>query len=427
MADLGVTFGARIAVAVSGGPDSMALLRLAHEWATANGRRMVALTVDHRLRAESAAEAAGVGAWCASLGIEHHILTWDGGAQVRQFHRSAQDAARDARYGLLAAWCRANDVRELLLAHHAEDQIETFLMRLARGSGVRGLAAMNSVTRRAGITLARPLLAAAKSDLVATCARFGQDWALDPSNQDPKYARVRMRRARELLGQEGLSDERLLATIGHLQRAWRMIAAEVAAAQVSVCTWNELGVVTLSAPRLFVLPEEVALRLLAGVLMRAGGQTHGPRFEALRRLFAKLRAPRLAPTTLHGCAISRSGDAVTVAREARHLPEAMDLAPGGTVTWDNRFDITRADSAGEKSWRLRAYRNTDRAILNTWAAAHELADMPARQRSTLPVLDDDRGLLAVPHMGLWRPDAQSCAASLTVRFVADRDGEDEEL
>ncbi|MBF0335348.1 MAG: tRNA lysidine(34) synthetase TilS, partial [Alphaproteobacteria bacterium] len=178
-----------IAVALSGGADSMALALLADRWAAARGGVAHALTVDHRLRPESGAEAAQVAAWMASLGIGHHILARMGERPVGDL----QAAARAARHALLEDWCRARGVPHLLLAHHREDQAETLLLRLARGSGLDGLAAMAPIAERPFARLLRPLLDVPRARLEATLERAGQSWIDDPSNADRAYARVRLR------------------------------------------------------------------------------------------------------------------------------------------------------------------------------------------------------------------------------------------
>ena len=222
MAPFAIAAGARIAVAVSGGADSMALTRLLSAWAGAHGVNLAAVTVDHRLRAEAAAEARQVAGWLEPLGIAHTTLIWEQGAQEAK-GRSLQKAARDARYGLMAAWCAAEGRSHLFLAHHADDQVETFLIRLTRGSGVSGLAAMMPATTlgTAGgsVVLARPLLGFAKADLLAVCRTLNQPWIEDPSNTNTASARVRFRQAARLLEEEGLTRGRLLETVGHMQRA----------------------------------------------------------------------------------------------------------------------------------------------------------------------------------------------------------------
>lgn len=305
---------AAVAVAVSGGADSMALTLLAADWAKARGIRMTALTVDHRLRAESASEAQNVRDWLTLRGIAHETLAWTEGERVRHLDRSAQDAARDGRYALLTAWCKAHGCGHLLLAHHADDQIETFFLRLSRGSGLQGLGAMDPVSSWRGVVLLRPLLSVAKEDLTATCAAAGQVWIEDPSNTNAKYARTRFRQTRAILEAEGLSRERMLMTIASLQRARTAVTDMVARLSAEACVFSD-GQANLSAVKLYDAPEEVGLRLLSDVLCRVGDQLYGPRFERLQRLFGRLREPFVKGLTLHGCVVSRAGPTIRVIPE----------------------------------------------------------------------------------------------------------------
>jgi tRNA(Ile)-lysidine synthase len=186
----------RIALGVSGGADSLALALLAASWARSRAGTAVALTVDHRLRRESAAEAAQIGAWLAARQIPHHTLLWEDHPPAR---RGLQAAARAARHRLLEEWCAENGVLHLLLAHHRQDQAETLLLRLARGSGVDGLAGMAAVAERRSCRILRPLLGVAPARLAATLELLAQPWVEDPSNQNPAYARARLRRSLSLL------------------------------------------------------------------------------------------------------------------------------------------------------------------------------------------------------------------------------------
>jgi tRNA(Ile)-lysidine synthase len=161
-----------LAVAVSGGADSLALTLLADRWARACGGRITALTVDHRLRAESGDEARRVGAMLGARGIAHEILVWHGPYPLHDL----QAAARAARYRLLGDWCRARHVLHLLTAHHQDDQAETLLLRLGRGSGLAGLAGMAPLVEEAHWRLLRPLLDLPAARLRATLEQTGQDW-----------------------------------------------------------------------------------------------------------------------------------------------------------------------------------------------------------------------------------------------------------
>jgi tRNA(Ile)-lysidine synthase len=208
----------RIGLAVSGGPDSLALLLLA---AAARPGLVEAATVDHQLRPESGSEAAMVAAVCADLAVSHRILTIDwpdkpqGGLQAR---------ARDERYRLLAGWVRERQLTALVTAHHRDDQAETLLMRLARGSGVRGLAAMrpaSAVPGAADIALLRPLLGWSHAEIVALCEAAGKVPADDPSNRDETYERVRVR---AWIADSGLDTEAVARSAAHLRSADEAIA-----------------------------------------------------------------------------------------------------------------------------------------------------------------------------------------------------------
>ncbi|MBM3518438.1 MAG: tRNA lysidine(34) synthetase TilS, partial [Alphaproteobacteria bacterium] len=201
-----------VAVGCSGGADSLALTLLADRWARGLGGRLVALTVDHGLRPESAAEARQVGAWLTAHGIAHRTLRWRG-EKPRSNH---QARARAARLALLADWCRRHGVLHVLLAHQREDQAETLLLRLGRGSGVSGLAAMAPVREAAGVRFLRPLLAVPRVRLEATLTALRQPWLSDPSNDMTAYARTTARALLPRLEALGASPRRLAATATRL-------------------------------------------------------------------------------------------------------------------------------------------------------------------------------------------------------------------
>lgn len=201
---------ARIGVAVSGGPDSLALLLLATE---ARPGQIEAATVDHALRPESRAEAEMVATLCERLGVPHATLTanWSEKPQT-----ALQERARAERYRLLDHWARERSLAAIATAHHLDDQAETFLMRLTRGAGVKGLAGMQRVTRVPGgeVSLVRPMLAWRHSELEAVCSAAGFEPVRDPSNDDRQFERARMRRA--LVDSDWLQPEAVAASADHL-------------------------------------------------------------------------------------------------------------------------------------------------------------------------------------------------------------------
>ncbi|HEV2189792.1 MAG TPA: tRNA lysidine(34) synthetase TilS, partial [Stellaceae bacterium] len=178
-----------IAVAVSGGPDSLALAILADRWARERGGRAVALTVDHRLRPESAEEAALVGCWLATRAIAHVVLVWDGPKPAT----GIQEAARAARYRLLVEWCAAEGCLHLLTAHQREDQAETYLIRQRAGSAGDGLAGIAAVRELVNVRLVRPLLGVPRARLAGLLDAERQPYLRDPSNRNSAFERVRIR------------------------------------------------------------------------------------------------------------------------------------------------------------------------------------------------------------------------------------------
>ena len=405
MTPFGLKAGARIAVAVSGGGDSMALARLLAAWAGAQGIDLAAVTVDHRLRAEAAEEARQVAAWLEPHGISHVTLAWEEGAQEPK-DRSPQKAARDARYGLMAAWCAREGRTHLFLAHHADDQVETFLIRLTRGSGVSGLAAMMPATAlgtpAGSVILARPLLAYAKADLLAVCRGLNQAWIEDPSNANTASARVRFRQAARLLEDEGLTRARLLETVGHMQRA--RAALDQAAAQLlrTATAWDQYGAVRLSLSAWSAAPEEIALRALSRLLTAAGGQVYGPRFDSLTRIARAMRSGPWRDATLHGCVIAREVDCILIHRESAQVDHTVSVKAGQTVVWDGRFRITLPPDMPNGPFRIASWTPED--------SLSALQDVPWRLRTTLPALYDSFGMAALPHAGALRPDLAATGA-----------------
>lgn len=245
-------------MAVSGGPDSLALLLLAR---AACPGQVHAATVDHGLRPESGGEARAVAALCGELGVPHATLT------VTLAPGNVQDRARAARYAALGAWAAERGVAALLTAHHADDQAETVLMRLNRGSGVSGLAGIRARTRMDGVPVpvVRPLLGWRKAELESIVADAGVSPARDPSNADPRFDRARMRSA--LAQADWLEPPAIAASAGHLAQtdeAIEWLVAQVWESEIEavggVLQWREREV-----------PELVRLRLIARAIERCGG------------------------------------------------------------------------------------------------------------------------------------------------------------
>ena len=267
-------------IAVSGGPDSTALAVMAAEWAARRGARVFAATVDHRLRAESAAEAAAVSALCDKLGVPHATLVWTGAKPSTRL----MERAREARYRLLVAHARAVGAEAIATAHHADDQAETVLFRLMRGSGVAGLAGMAATSERDRVILARPLLGLAKADLVAFCRGRGVAFFEDASNADPAYARPRLRALMGALAEEGLDAQ------GLVRLARRAAEADKALERMTEAADARLGGGRIDARALISEPIAVVQRVLARRIAAAGGKDESRiGLEKIEALATRLR------------------------------------------------------------------------------------------------------------------------------------------
>ena len=408
-----------IAVAVSGGRDSLALLFLAHDWATAAGGKATGLTVDHGLRPESAMEARQVARWARRQGIAHRTLAWRG----RKPGVNLQAEARAARYRLLTDWCRGAGVLHLLLAHHREDQAETLLLRLARGSGLDGLAAMAPVVETPDMRLLRPVLDCPRARLGATLEARGQPWLDDPANEDARHARVRLRALMPSLAHEGLTVDRLAATASRLGRARLAVEAATADLLSGGATLDPAGYALLDPAALKTVPVEVALRALGHLLRAVGGSEYPARLARLERLHREIAAGDLpGARTLGGCRIVPAGAEnsrhLLIVREPAAVAPACAIRPGDRLVWDGRFEVTLRR-------RPRAARGQIRVGplgLAGWRAARAASPMlaesavPVLALPTLPAFVDLDGPLAVPHLcygrGGYEADSVSvCRAS----------------
>ena len=365
-----------LVLAVSGGADSTALLVLAARWRAARKTRptLVAVTIDHGLRPESAAEARAVKRLARRLGVRHRTLHWSG----QKPKTGLQQAARIARYGLLAAFARTLRANHILTAHTLDDQAETVLIRMTRGSGISGLGGMRSMTplalagrmlsrsqrspslvqsnsaqslhspggpmqpklqpkphgeprgdkTRGELLLVRPFLGIAKARLIATVQAADIPYVEDASNRDPRFARSRLRELMPALAREGLDAGRIALFARRLQRADTALeaAVDVAAARVARRPFPNAGAVMLDAASFFDLPQEIAVRLLARSLAQSGdeGQAQLGKVEALyeRLATAKEAGSVRLRRTLAGAMVTlnKAGLTVETAPPRRNRP-----------------------------------------------------------------------------------------------------------
>jgi tRNA(Ile)-lysidine synthase len=405
-----------LCVAVSGGGDSMALALLADQWVRAKGGRIVALTVDHGLRVEAADEARQVGAWLAARGINHHVLRWEGERPAS----GVQAAARQARYRLMAEWCREAGVLHLLVAHTLEDQAETFLMRVARGSGTDGLAAMSVASALAQVRLLRPLLGTSRQSLRATLAERGQDWIEDPSNQDEAYERVRVRQALPLLAAVDLTAEALARAALAQAPARAALERETAGLVAQAIQLHPAGFVRIDPEAFLSAPVDIARRVLGRALQTIGGGAYQPRREAVARLHERLVAagPKGLAATLGGCRLLPKSGKWMLCRETRGLEPAVALQPAKRATWDGRFLVKLEAQVRRSSALTVSALGCDgwTEIIRQEPRLRRRSVLPAAVRPTLPALRDGEGTVAVPHLGFFRDRGRSPNPLALIRF-----------
>jgi tRNA(Ile)-lysidine synthase len=316
--------GAALGLAVSGGGDSMALMALAAERAPP-GLALHAVTVDHGLRPEARDEAALVGRVASRLGIAHSILEWT----TKPARGNLQAAARDARQRLIADWAQARGIAAVALAHTRDDQAETVLLRLSRGSGVDGLSGMDAETTAHGITWLRPFLEVERGALRAALTARGLPWIEDPSNDDPRFHRVRTRAALAALAPLGIDAAGLAATAWRMRRARAALEAETGRALTEHAR-DDRGTVLVARAALHLLPE-IRDRLFAHLLIVLSGAQHRPRLDALHRWIAD--APR-SGGTLAGVRLRPEAAGLRLFREHRAV---KDLRVPAQACWDGRW------------------------------------------------------------------------------------------
>ncbi len=298
----------RIAVAVSGGADSLALVLMAKEQLAVFGYEIIALTVSHGLRPSSEEEARYVAKIMQQYGIEHHILYWQGTKPTT----GIEEAARTARYKLLTEWCRQNKVEFLLTAHHLQDQAETFLMRLQRGSGLEGLCCMREISNRNGVSILRPLLQVKPEVMRAYLRQKGVEWVQDESNFDKRYLRNSIRAfLPQLEAATQISAECLAQTAKRLQSAEDYIekqADEVFAGQVQSI---DDAVYCFKYTDFLNWHDEIKFRILARLCRRE----YIPRAERLLNALKHIQKLPFAGLTLGGKEIFKAYDKIWVVPE----------------------------------------------------------------------------------------------------------------
>lgn len=386
--------GAVIGIAVSGGSDSLALLHILAIAAPHLGINLRAATVDHGLRQGSAHEAAEVAKICQALGIAHETLLWKHDVVVGNL----QDQARRARYALLADWAQRSGVRDVMLAHTADDQAETFLMGLAREAGLDGLTGMRPTWTQAGVRFSRPLLSVCRADLRRFLTRHGVAWMDDPSNDNDRFTRVKARKALTALKPLGITVERLAATVGNLAAAqqgliwatsdlWARVGRESAGALH--VQWRDVGYGSA----------EISRRLLQTAIKWLAGGDYAPRAHKLVNLEMALGQGREA--TLGGCRFRMKDKQLTILREPRTV---AGLECPTTQLWDNRWHLTGPHAP---NLTIRALGADGLSLCKDWRSLGQ----PRDALLVSPAIWQDQTLIAAPLAGFSNGWCANCSPS----------------
>lgn len=350
MASMNIGRPNNIAVAVSGGGDSMALTLLLNQWCLKKNIKLNAVTVDHSLREASKQEAENVSTWLRQHKIDHEVIEWVG----KKPQSNIQDAAREARYKLINQWCSERKIQHLFVAHHKDDQAETFFIRLLRGSGVDGLSAMKPISlmphplsHKNDVKLYRPLLSIGKERLLKTLDEFKQRWISDPSNENENFTRIKVRKLLENSEIEGLDRDKLAATAEKMSRVKSLLDELTDQAESDYVQLNPLGYAELSQYFYENLHEEISLRLLSRLLKKISGGTHPTRYQKLLSLYESIKKPDFAGQTLAGVIIFKTDTGqITFVREAASIRDNKVITGMKQYLWDNRFLINAKPNSG---------------------------------------------------------------------------------
>lgn len=378
-----------IAVAVSGGSDSLGLGLLLAEWVRDRGGQLIVLTVDHGLRAEAANECARVTEIFAAIpGCSAHILRWRG----EKPEHGVQAAARAARYALMADWCRVHGVLHLAVGHTAEDQAETVAMRQAHGSGELGLAGMATLRPEAGVRLLRPLLRVSRPAIRDWLRSRGQDWIEDPSNELTRFERVRIRQSLGASETEQFLEQarRAGAERDRSERAAAALLAEVAEV-------HDSGYVAIGIEAFLATNWDVRAAALRQVMLSVSGADYAPDLE---QVLSAVASGGRGAWTLGGCQLQVLQDGLCVFREAAAISAPVPVAPGWTGSWDRRFALRVANGlSAAVGWAIGPLGEAGlRQVVDRFGIRLRRHAVPLAARLALPALWQGEHLVCQPHL-----------------------------
>lgn len=402
------TCGNKVAVAVSGGIDSIVLLHLIINWTRKKNFSLpTALIVDHRLRPESQEEANFVSSYVKQLGVESFILNWE----RQSIAGNIQSQARKARYRLLTEWCTNNNIEYLFVAHHRNDQAETFLLRLERGSGIDGLSSMDYKSFSHGICILRPLLDFSRSDIEKYAKFYQLKWVEDRSNQNLKYKRTLYRNLLNASDNQDVLTQRICLSVLHMKRAIQALMYYTRLAFDNCVNIHDLGYIEIKLYEFYKLPEEIALRVFLYSIMAIGNRSYKPRYNSLIFIFNKILYKDCnIDHTFSGCKIKKYEENILIIRESSKIEAvSVNLPDNKPIQWDNRFSCTILGSH-KCQVTIAPLKKTQKIpeSLRKYSCCPEVL-------YSLPVVQKDEKILAYPYMHHNTNDVAKYIISCTIR------------
>tara|TARA_Y100000590_G_scaffold47084_1_gene49875 strand:+ start:1073 stop:2140 length:1068 start_codon:yes stop_codon:yes gene_type:complete len=300
------------AIGVSGGPDSLCLAYFSKIYSSEFHNKIHILIVDHKLRKESSKEALKVSKILKRKKIQSKILSWKGKVPKSNI----QKKARDMRYSLIANYCLKNKIKYLITAHHKDDQIENFFIRLFRGSGLTGLSSMSTSTKyNDHLKIIRPFLNLNKADLKYTTLNYFKTYIKDPSNEDEKFLRVRIRKYRKTMEKEGLSTERIINTMINLSSANQTLNFYKNKAIYKHASFVSKNRCVINKQIFLDESKEIIFKFFSDILSLVSGTYYPPRSKKIMNLIYRLKGNKFTKSTLGGCVIEGKNDSILISRE----------------------------------------------------------------------------------------------------------------
>ena len=404
----------KFAIAVSGGSDSLALSILAKLYSLEQCSDFATLIIDHRLRKESAHEAKQTYKNLKKNNIKAEILTYRGS----KFTSNIQKKARDLRYDLFQKYCKKNKIRFLILAHHQDDLIENFYIRLIRGSGIKGLTSLQNVSElNKDFYILRPLLYFKKEELLNLTKKIYSTWIEDPSNLNEKFLRVRIRKMQSKLQKEGFDPKRVLKTIENLNTAKNSLDFYISKSEKKYLIFYKEGYATLKSTIFKNEAPEVIFRVIIKAIHFVSGEYYPPRSDSLKILIKNFLSKKFKSSTLGGCLIEKNSNTISFFREDRNLTsETLDKIKQ-TKNWDDRFLVYK-NFDNKQKFIVKKLGNSGIDYLRKNKFISSLDKIPVQAKKTLPSFWNHKGeLMFVPFINFKNRKYNIKNDSFAVRYL----------